>query len=548
MNMNLIFFLNLIFIVSTNIFGLLEGVIFSFVFILWNYYKKRNNREIAIFLGLLLILSINYNFKTIEKLAPKKLYNFQIDSISDRDKLIKVDKKYLKTNYYLLLDTVLEDGNYDVLGEVESIEENIAKIKVIKEIERNLFLKKYLGDQVDNFIIQYPYEFQNFTKAVLLGRKDLISDEIRDKFNYTGTSHILVISGLHIGIIIFTILFILKNLPYQIRYSLATIILTIYCYGVGFSPSVMRAYIMGIIFLGAKIFYEEREMTKALIIAFIVSSFINPYAIRSISYQMSYLALVGILFLYPKIKIYFKQIFTLKLNKYKIIDFLILSFSIQIILTPIFLYYFRVLPLFSFLPNLIVIPLGSILVQVLFIGLLFSFAGMSNIIIPLGYYLYKLLIFIIDSFYKIPFLTLKFYTRISLLLYIFLYVIIILFIVLKKEKIKKYWFIVFIIIPMVYFNNFQRTDNLDFKWGYYRKTPNRILILNKNMKRKDIFLLKDQKIQKLDYIITTNEISSELKEAFPNSINIVLQLEEGIKLDNEFFKNENGKIIKKEQK
>ena len=158
---------------------------------------------------------------------------------------------------------------------------------------------------------------------------------------------------------------------------------------------------MGLIFLGAKIFYEEREMTKALIIAFIVSSFINPYAIRSISYQMSYLALIGILFLYPKVKELLGGILPDKFNKVKVIDFLILSFSIQLILIPLFLYYFRVLPLFSFLPNLIVIPLGSILVQVLFIALLLSFVGLGGFLIPLGFYLYQLLIFIINTFFKV---------------------------------------------------------------------------------------------------------------------------------------------------
>ena len=172
---------------------------------------------------------------------------------------------------------------------------------------------------------------------------------------------------------------------------------------------------MGIIYLAAKIFYEERDMIKALMVAFMISNFINPYAIRSISYQMSYLALAGILFLDPKIKGYFAEILPKRVMKYKALNFLRLSFSIQIILTPVFLYYFGILPLFSFLPNLIVIPLGSVTVLTLFISLFLSFLGLEKIFISFGYILYKILIFFIDIFFKVPYLTLILYVKISIL-------------------------------------------------------------------------------------------------------------------------------------
>jgi len=544
MNINIIFLLNLIFIFVVNLMNVKGAFICSLFFIGIVYYKKHDKKSLLILSSITIILFLNYNFKTIDKLVEKNEYEFQIDTVSDYSKIIKVDNRYLKTNYFLSMDSCLEDGSYKILGRVEKLEDNILNLKVINKIEIKHSIKTNLNNQVEDLVSSFPYKFQNFTKAILLGRKDVITTDVRNKFNYTGTSHILVISGLHIGIIIFTILFLLKNLPYQIRYGLTSIILTIYCYGVGFTPSVLRAYIMGILFLGAKIFYEEREMKKALMIAFIVSSFINPYGIRSISYQMSYLALIGILFLYPKIKELFGKIIPKKLNKFKAIDFLILSFSIQLILTPLFLYNFRVLPLFSFLPNLIVIPLGSILVQILFIGLLLSFVGLGNIVMPLGYHLYLLLIFIIDKFYSIPFLTLTFYTKISLLLYIFLYVIIFLVIISKRETTIKYWFITVLIIPLIFLNLIQRKENLDLKWGYYRNSPNRILILSKKLNKRDIFLLKDAKIHKLDYIITTFPIkNNELKNIYPDTINIVLEVGEGIDLDKERFINKKNKII-----
>jgi competence protein ComEC len=145
---------------------------------------------------------------------------------------------------------------------------------------------------------------------------------------------------------------------------------------------------------------------------------------------MSYLAIIGILFLYPKIRSRLPK----KLTKSKIISFLILSFSIQIILTPIFLYYFKTLPLLSFIPNLVIIPLGSILVQVLFVGLLLSFINMSFLVTPLGYYLYKLLDFIVSKLSEIPYLTINIDMEISLLLYVVLYAIIFLWVVIPEKN------------------------------------------------------------------------------------------------------------------
>ncbi|MEI6855982.1 ComEC/Rec2 family competence protein [Psychrilyobacter sp.] len=549
MDINMIFFLNVIFISMVNLLGGTEALLCSLLFILGVYFKRKDKTLITILSVIAIFLYINYNLKTMDKLKVNKTYEFQIDVISDSAKIIKTDGKHLKVNYYPVLDKFFEDGSYNVLGKINKIDDTRVELEIMSDEKIETTIKDLLNNKVEKLVSAFPYEFQNFTAAVLLGRKEGISQEVREKFNYTGTSHILVISGLHIGIIIFSILVLLKNLPYQIRYGLAGIILTAYCYGVGFSPSVMRAYIMGILYLVAKIFYEEREMKKALMLAFMISHFFNPYAVRSISYQMSYLALVGILFLYPKIQEEIKEFIPKKLKKVKAIDFLTLSFPIQLILIPIFLYYFRVLPLFSFLPNLIVIPLGSVIVQILFIALLLSFIGLGNILIPLGYYLYKLLIFIIDIFYKIPFLTLTFYVKISLLLYIFLYVIISLFILFKREKIRKYWYIVLGIIPLVFLVSSQRTEKLDLKWMNYRSTPYEVLFLKKNPKRRDLLLLKDSGINKLDYIVTSYEMkNNELKKAYPDAEITILEKGEMIKVGDEFFINEKGKIKIKERK
>lgn len=533
-----------------NLLGGIEALLCSLLFILVIYFKKQD-KILTFVLGIIMIfLYINYNLKTMDRLKVDKTYEFQIDVISNNAKIVKTDGKYLKINYYPILDEFFEDGSYNVLGKINKIQDTRIEIEILKDEKIETLIKDFFYNKVEKLVSDFPYEFQSFTKAILLGRKDGISQEIKKKFNYTGTSHILVISGLHIGIIIFSILFLLKKLPYQIRYGLTGIVLTSYCYGIGFTPSVLRAYIMGILYLSAKIFYEEREMKKALMLAFMVSSLINPYAIRSISYQMSYLALVGILFLYPKIKGEIKEIIPKKLKKIKVIDFIILSFSIQLILIPIFLYYFRVLSLFSFIPNLIVIPVGSVTVQVLFLAFLLSFIGLGKFLMPLGYYLYKLLSLIINIFSKIPFLTLAFYVKISLLLYAFLYILILLFIIFERKKIRQYWYIVLGIVPLIFIVPPQREEKLDLQYMNYRNTSNRVLFLNKTPERRDLLLLKDSGINKLDYIVTSHEMKGEeLKKAYPRAEYTIINKGEKIRIEDEYFINEKGKIkIKKSER
>lgn len=549
MDINMIFFLNIIFITMVNLLGGIEALLCSLLFILIIYLKKQDITLTVVLVVISISLYINYNLKTIDNLKIDKTYEFKIEVISNSSRILRTDGKYLKIDYYPILDEFFEDGSYNVLGRVDKIKDTIVEIIILKDKKIETPIKYLLDNKIENLISDFPYDFQKFTKAILLGRKDGLSLDIKKKFNYTGTAHILVISGLHIGIIIFSILFILKKLPYQIRYGLAGIILTLYCYGIGFTPSVLRAYIMGILYLSAKIFYEEREMKKALILAFIVSSFINPYAIRSISYQMSYLALVGILFLYPKIKEDIKEVIPKKFERLKIIDYIILSFSIQVMLMPIFLYYFRLMPLFSFIINVIVIPIGSLTVEVLFLAFLSSFIGIGKLLVPLGYYLYKLLGLIIDIFYKIPFLTLTFYVKISVLLFIYLYFLISLFIVFEIKIIKKYWYLVLGIVPLVFIGSFQRDEKLDLGQIYYRNTSNRILFLNEKPDRRDLLLLKDSGIKRLDYIVTSYNLESEeLKKAYPRAEYMILNKGEKIEVEDEYFINKKGKIKVKKSK
>ena len=216
-------------------------------------------------------------------------------------------------------------------------------------------------------------------KALIIGDGSDVPKEINDAFKYTGTSHVLVISGLHIAMMTVIILKLLEffNVGYKKRHIIALIFLTIYSFTAGLSPSVARAYVMGVIFLAGRIMWEESELTKSFWATFIIMLFFEPASLFSLSFQLSYGALFAIIYIYELVK---------KEEENPFIDILKLSFIIQLVLSPLFVYYFGKMPFLSFAANLIAVPVGNVAVQAGF------FTLFAMLVFPLGDIVYSLIL------------------------------------------------------------------------------------------------------------------------------------------------------------
>ena len=146
-------------------------------------------------------------------------------------------------------------------------------------------------------------------------------------------------------------------------------VLSLYCTLIGMSPGVMRAYIMGAMMLLARIMFEKENGKKSLIISLVIILVLNPYSLFDISMQLSYMAVVAIIFIYPSVESVAEAKLLYKLKEGIVKDsikLIILSFVIQLTSIPLFMYYFKKLPLFSFIINIVGVPIGTVLVQVLF--------------------------------------------------------------------------------------------------------------------------------------------------------------------------------------
>ena len=142
----------------------------------------------------------------------------------------------------------------------------------------------------------------SLAQAILLGLRGNIPDSLYPAFSRTGTAHLLAISGLHISIIIamllsFGILVFGRQRSIYIWLTLALVWL--YALLAGMNPPIIRAAIMGSLFLMAEYLGRQRSAIIALAFAAAVMVGIQPYVLWSVSFQLSFLAMAGLVLLYP---------------------------------------------------------------------------------------------------------------------------------------------------------------------------------------------------------------------------------------------------------
>ncbi|CAG5078047.1 hypothetical protein CRYO30217_00555 [Parvicella tangerina] len=200
--------------------------------------------------------------------------------------------------------------------------------------------------------------------ALILGYKDDLDNELKHSYSSAGATHVLAVSGLHVGIIFLAISFVLgvfdKN--EKLTFTRLFIVLGIlwsYATITGLSPSVVRAATMFSFVAVGKAFKRDSNIYNTLAGSALVLLIINPYLIMEVGFQLSYLAVLGI--------VYFQKIIYRRLYvKNKLLDYVwtITSVSIAAQLTtfPLGLLYFHQFPTYFFISNLVVIPAAMIII------------------------------------------------------------------------------------------------------------------------------------------------------------------------------------------
>ncbi|MAB47704.1 MAG: competence protein [Flavobacteriaceae bacterium] len=233
--------------------------------------------------------------------------------------------------------------------------------------------------------------------ALLLGQRQTIDKSIYNNYVNSGTIHILAVSGLHVGIILLILNFIFKPLLLLkhgriIRPLIIVTLLWLFAIVAGLSPSVTRAATMFSIISIAMHLKRPTNIYNTLAISAFFILIIKPTFLFEVGFQMSYLAVLGIVSIQP-------ILYKLWQPKYWIFDMpwqiLTVTIAAQIGVLPISLFYFHQFPGLFFISNLVVIPF---LEAILGLGLLVIVMALIGYIPKPIVQIYSIIIELLNKF------------------------------------------------------------------------------------------------------------------------------------------------------
>lgn len=201
--------------------------------------------------------------------------------------------------------------------------------------------------------------------AVLFGDKSDISDQTLAAYKTAGVVHLLTVSGLHVSFLVLLLGFVLKKLRVRGVWNFLTcaLLLLLYAYLCGFSPSVVRASIMGLVLLGTQISGRWYDALSAVGLSGLLILLVSPLSAMDIGFEMSYFCVLGIFVLSPLFTKFFRKF----LPKVVAESFAI-SVAVQIGILPFLAQIFSGLNFLTFFVNLIVIPIFAVLYPLLFVS------------------------------------------------------------------------------------------------------------------------------------------------------------------------------------
>ncbi|WDA46208.1 ComEC/Rec2 family competence protein [Fusobacterium nucleatum] len=390
-------------------------------------------KKLFLLMILFIVLMLRFSLSVrVTEIFQKEVYRMNLSLEDGRIKVLKINNKYPLKNIYGKLG-YKENGKYEGYFLIKSIKEyeNIyfVELEDVKSTRiEDSFLEKYLQTLFNRAEENYSYGIRNINRAILLGDNTRIKKDLKDKIRYIGLSHIFAMSGLHIGLVIAIFYFIFKKTVKNKRLIeiLLLISITLYYLSVKESPSFTRAYIMAVVYLLGKLFYEKVDLRKTLFVSAIISILINPIAIFSVSFQLSYGAMIAITYIFPYVR-------KINYKKFKILDYILFTSTIQIFLIPITVYYFSTVQVLSLISNLIFLPLASFYITINYIALFLENFYLSFLLKPIIEILYKILIYLIDLFSELLYLSVEYENKKLIYIYIVVFVIIIICKNMKKS-------------------------------------------------------------------------------------------------------------------
>ncbi|MEG1499673.1 MAG: ComEC/Rec2 family competence protein [Clostridia bacterium] len=272
----------------------------------------------------------------------------------------------------------------------------------IKIVDNYLKINEKIKINIKNFIFDnfYP-DSAKIAYAAIFGEKIDFSKDLNENFKSTNLVHLLAVSGMHIGMIVLLLLFVLKKLKLNkyIRFVIVCAALIFFCFICDFSPSVLRASLMSIFLLTAKLISKRPDNLTVLGLAMLAILIFSPLMLFDIGFQLSFVCVFAIILFSTPI-----AGFVNRAIKNKTISSMIGTIiAVQISIFPLVLMISKSYSIFSPLLNFICIPLFEVAFVINLICMsIVAIMPFLSFIFFVPDMLFRLIIIIISFFATIP--------------------------------------------------------------------------------------------------------------------------------------------------
>lgn len=365
--------------------------------------------------------NFTYKIKLIKKDEKNKYLYLKIDKKQDMN--LEYGDKIFITGEFQEPQEIRNEGGFNYKEYLKSI--NIfgsikaTNVKIISKNQGNIFIdftykiSDKIKENIENFMGE---KYGGLLLGLLLGDSSKIDENIEENFKITSLTHILAVSGAQVSYIIIAMYGLLKR-KIGIQKTRVVIIISLIFYMTltGFSPSIVRAGIMGIILMMSGILFKKNDIMNSIAISLFLMLIYNPYLLENVGLQLSYLGTIGIIGFNKTIIIILKNIkirnrkWKYKINRKlilfisKIKEMLAVTISASLAVMPVIIYHFNLFGTYFLITNLlasiIIGPItlfGTLLVIISFISI--------NIAEVLSYILKFLIdiLLVISNFSKLP--------------------------------------------------------------------------------------------------------------------------------------------------
>ncbi len=258
-----------------------------------------------------------------------------------------------------------------LIGYAESLEKTADASHTL--LDRAVLLRQRIIDTIRDYI---PAPSKGLLIAMSTGDKSELNEKQKNVFSRTGTSHVMAVSGLHVSILTGFLIGLLQLLRIKRRPVSILCILVLLCIMpvMGFTPSVVRACIMGMILMLADCVLAEADPINSLAVAAVVILVVQPYAILDVSFILSFAATLGILLFAKPMREFLKR----RDVSDRAAGLLSVTLSAYLATCVIIAYYFNECSLISPLANLLAVPVFPLLLVGAFVLVLL------NMVFPAG--------------------------------------------------------------------------------------------------------------------------------------------------------------------